>query len=214
MHRTPLLAVLAAGLVLALGAIPASAQDILGLSMRPTGEMASGTPRGSVDIISDSAGKYAVNIDLSSASEGLTLAAFEGAKAFVVWAVDTDGVRHNVGTLDGTLVLNGTVDYQIARLALSAEADAATTSPTGPDLFAATLRSVQERSAAAPKAQATAAATKAAGTTAATAAPAPTKSAPPKELPTTGNTLPDVLVWAAVAVALLVIGLRLRGVRV
>ncbi len=213
MRRMTLLAVLAVGLALALGTMPASAQDILGLSMRPMDEMPAGTARGTVDIILESGGSYAVTVDLSPASENLNLATFDDATAFVVWAIDTDGVRHSVGTLDDNLVLGDSVDYQIARLAVTAEANPAATSPTGSDLFVATLRNVQEQGGSTTQQEATKEPTLAAAAEA-TAAAAPTTAASPKELPTTGNTLPDVLAVAAVAAALLLIGLRLRGVRV
>jgi hypothetical protein len=218
MKPRPILALALAAIVLALGALPASAQDILGLSMRPTDEMPAGTGRGTVDIVSDGANQFKVTVDLSGAADNLKLENFEGATGFTVWAVDTNGVRHNLGQLDESLVLKDAIaTYPIAKLYVTAEPDPAAASPTGKPLFTATLRNVTESEATATPAtaaEATTAATTSAGAAAQpTGAPTATTAQKPKELPTTGDLVPDLLVLAIVAAGLFLVGWRLRTVQ-
>jgi hypothetical protein len=218
MKPRPILALALAAIVLALGALPASAQDILGLSMRPTDEMPAGTGRGTVDIVSDGANQFKVTVDLSGAADNLKLENFEGATGFTVWAVDTNGVRHNLGQLDESLVLKDAIATDpIAKLYVTAEPDPAAASPTGKPLFTATLRNVTESEATATPAtaaEATTAATTSAGAAAQpTGAPTATTAQKPKELPTTGDLVPDLLVLAIVAAGLFLVGWRLRTVQ-
>jgi hypothetical protein len=204
MHRLWSLLLLGAlGLALA---TPALAQDVLGLSLRPTDEMPAGTARGTADIVQAEAGGYLVSVDLSAAAETMSLADFAGAAAFVVWAVDTDGMRHNLGALSGELVLEDVpVDYVVARLYVTAEPAAAAAAPEGAILFQAVLRNVEEVGAAAEPTASGAAATP----TAAPAAATPT-TADPGNLPTTGSFVEDILLYVAVALPLIVGGMRLR----
>jgi hypothetical protein len=205
MRKTPILALAALALFLATGSRPAAAQDILGLSLRPTDEMPAGTARGTVDLVSEAGGQTNVHVDVSGAAESLKLEDHPGASAFVVWAVDNDGVRHNIGTLDEALVLaDASVPFLVAKIYVTAEADAEAASPTGEQLFEATLRNVTEVEAP-PAAAATGAP--------AAAAPAPTEAPAaekPKVLPTTGAALPDGWVLAALALGLLAFGAWLR----
>jgi hypothetical protein len=216
MRKTPLVALTLVGLFCALAVRPASAQDILGLSLRPTDEMPSGTARGSVDLVADNGG-YVISVDLSGAAEALKLESFEGAQAFVAWAVDTNGVRHNLGSLDEGLVLkDARADYPVAQVFVTAEPDAAAGVPAGEPLFTAALRNVTIVDATATPADGAPAAAPQ-PTAAAAAAPAATAAAPapakPKELPTTGETVPEVWALVGVALALLAVGWRLRAGR-
>jgi hypothetical protein len=89
-------------LSLSLVAVPAFAQSIYGLSFRTTDAAPEGAPRGSVDIVADD-GSYLVTVDLTEALDVLFLDDFDGAEAFVVWAVGMDGVSENIGSLDEDL---------------------------------------------------------------------------------------------------------------
>lgn len=220
-------------LLLAAVATDTHAQDIVGLSMRATDAMPGGG-RGSVDIVkSQGASNYLVSVDLAAAAEGMDLTEFEGAKAWVAWAVDMDGIRHNLGALNADSAIKDVpVDYMVARVYVTAEPDAAAKAPTGDPLFSVTLRNVKEvdtlpadsqAAAAQPAASATTAAATGAGAAAAAtsvpAAQAPSAAAAkdgakPKELPTTGTWVQDVLAALLVATALLAGGWRLRSVRV
>jgi hypothetical protein len=243
--RTKLLVVVA-GLVLALvwGALPASAQDIYGLSFRPTDAAPESSPRGTVDIVAGTDGKYVVTVDLSAADSVLKLANYPDADAFVVWSVDMDGKRRNLGVLDEGLVLGeAAADYLIAKLFLTAEADAAAAQPTTDRLYEVTLRNVAEvestaarsgsgDTAAKPAAKTAAQAATAptattlaapaasptvqapAGAAAPTAAAAKTETGKPAELPTTGNNARDLAVLLAVVTGLVLAGIRLRTLRV
>lgn len=217
MKQTSILALALAAFFLALGALPAAAQDILGLSMRATDEMPAGTGRGTVDIVGDGANQFKVTVDLSGAAENMKLEEFAGATGFSVWAVDTNGVRHNLGQLDDSMVLkDAAAGFPVAKIYVTAEADAATASPTGKPLFTATLRNVTESDATATPAsgaEATTAPATSAGAAAAkpTDAPAAATAQKPKELPTTGDLVPDLMVLAAVAAGLFLVGWRLRA---
>jgi hypothetical protein len=216
MQRLRILAPAVAAIFLAFAALPVAAQDILGLSLRPTDAMPAGTARGTVDIVSDGTSNFKVTVDLSAAAETMKLEDFEGATGFTVWAVDMNGVRHNLGTLDEGLVLKeATAGFPIAMIQVTAEPDPAAAAPTGEVLFTATLRTVTVTDATATPATAATAAGGAAGATAAPAATtAPAAAAPAAaKLPTTGAQLPDLAVWAAVAAALLLLGWRLRATR-
>ena len=213
MRKISILAVVIAGALVAGGALPVAAQDILGLSLRSTDELPSGTARGTADIVSGAEGQFTVSVDLSAAADDLKLADFDEAKAFTVWAVDTNGVRHNLGTLDESLTLkDAAAAFTIAKLYVTAEADGAATSPAGQELFTATLRNVKETSATATPAGAEPTDAKAAAAPTATAAGA--AATKPDKMPTTGGELPDVLVVAVIAIALVLLGLRVRSVRV
>ena len=231
MRKTLMLVVAALGLVIGGGAT-AYAQDIVGLSLRATDAMPGVASRGLVDIVkSTGEGNYVVKVDLLAAAEALDLTKFEGANAWVVWAVDMDGVRHNLGTLNEEFKLpEAAVDYLVARVYVTAEGDAKATAPGGEPLFSVTLRNVDEvdsppADAAKSAAQAggtgtTAPTAKAEATTAATiAAPAAASGdqskdgAKPKNLPTTGDPVQDVLMVLVVAAVLLFGGWRLRSVR-
>jgi hypothetical protein len=207
MRRFVILAVAVVALGLVMRALPALAQDILGLSLRPTGEVPAGTARGTADIVVADGGGYLVSVDLSAAGDSLALEDFSGAEAFVVWAVDMDGVPHNLGTLgaDNTLE-DRPVDFNVARLLVTAEESADAANP-GEPLFQATLREVALQEAAAeptatPAAEPTAVAEEAAE-----------DGNGPENLPTTGDPLRDLAVLAMVAAGLLAGGLRLRLVR-
>jgi hypothetical protein len=214
MRKTSILALAIAGVFVAYGVLPVAAQSILGLSLRATDELPSGTARGTADIVADKDGQYKVSVDLSAAADSLKLADYPGAKAFLVWAVDTNGVRHNLGTLDGSLTLKDVAAaYAAAKLYVTAEADSAAAAPAGKPLFAATLRNVTEVEATATPAGAEAAKSGGAESAAPQATAVKAAEAKPNRMPTTGNELPDVLVVVAVAIGLLVLGLRLRAVR-
>jgi hypothetical protein len=136
-----LLAALA--LVMLLGALPAHAQSIYGLSFRPTKAAPEDAPRGMVDIVAKN-GDYIVSVNMAKAAPALDLGAL-GAKAFVIWAVDMDGQSHRVGQLDSGLQLeDATLDYVVAKLYLTAEPTADTKAPTGDRLYEVTLRRVVE----------------------------------------------------------------------
>lgn len=206
MRRFVILAAAAFGVALALGATTASAQDILGVSFRATEAMPAGTDRGTADIRANDGG-YIVSADFSDVTDSLVLDDFEGATAWVVWAVDMNGQESNIGQLNSDLVLeDASVDFMPSGLTMTAEASADVTSPSSEALFRVVLRQVEQSSE------------ESAATAAATATPksetasggSPEK---PSELPTTGQLLRDLLVLAAVAVVLLVGGLQLRRVR-
>ncbi len=201
----------------------AHAQNVQGLTLR-AGEALKGSPSGLVDIVGngDSA---TVMLDLSGAAETMKLADFEGAKAFVVWAVDMDGYRHNLGALSDELKLADVeVDYRVARLYVTAEADAGADAPSGDPLYAATLRNVTEKdgapagaaksgAAASSSAAPSAAAASAPASAASTGAAKPAASAKPSELPTTGGGMSDLALVALAAMGLLWTGARLVRVR-
>jgi len=201
-------------MALALGALllsaqSAYAQDILGLSLRATSALPEGTPSGLADIESDG-GTYAVTVDLSGAAEGLSLEDFDGADGFVVWAVDMDGNRSNLGTLDADLMLEGgSVENRVARLYVTAESDTAVINPTGDRLFQVTLRSVEEKEAMAGEDDAADE-----GEADDDGAAEEEADEKPAELPTTGSLMRDLLVLLAVAGALILGGARLSRVRI
>lgn len=246
MRKSLLFVVMLLGLFVGWGSTVARAEDIVGLSLRPTDAMPGEKARGSVDIVRSPGGDdYTIKVDLSPAAESMDLAKFGTAAAWVVWAVDMEGVRHNLGTLDDELMLPATpVDFMVAKLYVTAEQDAEATKPEGEPLFSVALRSVEEvdapaqsgsKSAAADATgttsatampgtamATTAAGTPAAGATAAATAAATAESAAagakadekPKQLPTTGDPVQDVLMLILVAAALLAGGWRLRAVRI
>lgn len=221
--------------LLAALAVPAAhAQNVQGLSLR-AGAALKGSPNGTVDIVGDGATAN-VKVDLSGAAETMKIADFKDAKAFVVWAVDMDGYRHNVGALTDELKLADVkVDYRVARLYVTAEADADASAPTGDPLYAVTLRTVTEKdgapageakagsaaastssSSASSSSSSSAAASSAPAASAASSTSAKTttaSSAKPANLPTTGGGVPDLLVLAAATMALLAVGARLAATR-
>ncbi len=212
MRRFAILVLVALGVALLQGTLTAQAQDILGLSVLPDPAMPAGTNRGSADIIRADDGSYLVSVDLSGAAEALDFDDFEGATAWVVWVVDMNGVRHNVGALNDNFVLeDATVDALVARIFLTAEAAADVTGPSEDRLFAATLRDVEEVESVEPAPEAAEAAEAAEEEA---PAPTPVPATEPEVLPTTGGLLHDLLVLAAVAAALLLVSLKLRAVRV
>jgi hypothetical protein len=216
MIRRILAAFVMLGLMLAGQATTAHAQDILGLSLRPTDAMPGSPGRGSVDITrSNGEGNYTIKVDMSGSADGMDLAEFEGATDWVVWAVDMDGVRHNIGTLDGDLMLeSAAVSYMVARVYVTAESDASVKQPSEP-LFSVTLRQVEEVDtvpADEEEASDEMADDEAADEDAADAASDEEET--PAELPTTGGPLSDMLLLLAVAATLLFGGLRLRAVRI
>ena len=78
-------------------------------------------------------------------ADALVLEDYPDAEGWVVWAVDMDGRRHNMGVLDGNLVLEEAVaDFVVARIFLTAEPALESAAPDGERLFVATLRSVEE----------------------------------------------------------------------
>lgn len=222
MIRRMLAAFAMLGLLFAGHALPAQAQDILGLSLRPTDAMTGSPGRGAVDITrSNGEGNYSIKVDMSGTADSMDLASFDGATSWVVWAVDMDGIRHNVGTLDADLMLeSASVDYMIARVYITAEADAKAKQPSDP-LFSVTLRQVEEvdtvaeddtagDEAATDEAAASDASADASGTDTSASA----ESSTPAELPTTGGPVSDMLMLLAIAGMLVFGGLRLRAVRV
>jgi hypothetical protein len=240
MRRLPLVIVAALVMALAWSVLPVHGQDIYGLSFRPTDAMGDFGARGKVDMVEDGDG-FLVSVDLSGAAEGLKIEKFTGAAAFVVWWVDMDGKRHSLGTLNDALVLDDArADALIAKLFLTAEADAATAQPTGDRLYEVTLRNVAEveTTAGVLTSKDTAKVSAAAGTTPTeaakptgaaaakpTEAPKPTEAAKagtetkkteakPGQLPTTGSAARDLLVLLAVVAGLVISALRLRAVRV
>jgi hypothetical protein len=234
MRRLPLLVVAALVLVLLWGALPTFAQSIYGLSFRPTDAAPASSPRGSVDIEAGEGDNYLVTVDLASAAPSLKLANYDGANSFVVWSVDMDGQRHNLGSLNDDLTAEKLkADHLIAKLFLTAEADAEVAQPAGDRLYEVTLRNVAEvestssstlSKAAVAEASATVEEKPTATTVAAGAAKAETKASPtaetkpaeakPQVLPTTGDSTRDLLVLLAVVVGLVLIGTRLRTLRV
>jgi hypothetical protein len=201
--------VLAAVIALALGAVTAHAQDIVGVSFRPTDAMPPGTSAGTADIITNDDGTYTVSADFSRVSDALVLDDFDDASAFVVWAVDMSAAEHNIGALNEDLVLEGeSVDYLVAQLLLSAESSADANSREGEVLFRTEIRKPDASAATA------ATATPAAAASASPTAAAADKDAEPKVLPTTGQLLRDLMVLAAVGVVLVLGGLQLRRARV
>ena len=85
MMRRTLAALAALGLAASLAA-PTYAQNILGMTMRPAPGSKDLAGTGLIDITrGETAGSYAVKVDLSKAAESLDLSKFEGAGAFVVW---------------------------------------------------------------------------------------------------------------------------------
>lgn len=231
MLRRTLAALAALSLAAAL-ATPIQAQDIMGMSLRPAPGSKDLAGTGTVDILrAEKAGSYTVNLDLSKAAESLDLSKFEGAKAFVVWAVDLDGMRHRLGTLDDKQALaDVAVDYSVAKVYVTAEADAEAAAPSDP-LFLVTLRQVKEQESAPAAADSKAAAagatatsgsqaaapTTASGSAATSSTAAPTaeakKDAKPSTLPTTGSARSDVLVMALLALLFIGLGLKLSGSR-
>lgn len=227
MMRRTLAALAALGLAASLAA-PTYAQNILGMTMRPAPGSKDLAGTGLIDITrGETAGSYAVKVDLSKAAESLDLSKFEGASAFVVWAVDMDGMRHNLGTLDGKMALAETkVDYGVAKVYVTAEADAKAAAPSAP-LYVVTLRQVEEQESAPAAADSKAAASgatattdsKAAAPTTASAAStvAPTaeakKDSKPSTLPTTGSGSSDLVVMALLALLFVGAGLKLSGNR-
>jgi hypothetical protein len=216
MRRYSILALTALALVLAVGALPAHAQDILGVSFRATDEMPPGTERGTADIRQGDDG-YLVSADFSNVASSLVLDDFDGAKSWVVWAVAMDAAETNVGSLDANLVLeDAKIDFMPAGLLMSAEASADADKRSGEPLFRVTLRQTTQSTAAATAATSptvAAAAPTATATTAAAAASSAT-AAKPKDLPTTGGALQDLIVLALVAAGLFAGGLQIRRVRV
>lgn len=229
MMRRTLAALAALGLAAALAA-PTFAQDIMGMSLRPAPGSKDLSGTGLIDILrGDKAGSFKVKVDMATAAESLDLSKFDGAKSFVVWAVDMDGMRHNLGALDAQQALAETsVDYTVAKVYVTAEADAKAASPSDP-LYVVTLRQVKEQEsapaaadskAAASGAMATtdskAAAPTAMATTASAAAASPTeakKDSKPSTLPTTGTGATDLVLMAMLAVLLIGAGLKLSASR-
>lgn len=229
MMRRTLAALAALGLAAALAA-PTFAQDIMGMSLRPAPGSKDLSGTGLIDILrGDKAGSFKVKVDMATAAESLDLSKFDGAKSFVVWAVDMDGMRHNLGALDAQQALAETsVDYTVAKVYVTAEADAKAASPSDP-LYVVTLRQVKEQEsapaaadskAAASGATATtdskAAAPTAMATTASAAAASPTeakKDSKPSTLPTTGTGATDLVLMAMLAVLLIGAGLKLSASR-
>lgn len=222
---------------------PAAAQDIRGLTLRATDKFATGTG-GIVDLVKQPEGAgYLIKVDLSKAAEGLKGAEFKDAKAFVVWAVDMEGTRHNVGKLSDKGVLeDAKTSFVVAKLFVSPEGDANAVQPTGDRIYELTLRSVTETDKApassAKAAVAVAPATSSgsssasasgstggttsagASTTAASASSnvsstttASSDKSNPQTLPTTGEPWQDLSVLAAVALLLLAGGWRLARAR-
>jgi hypothetical protein len=203
MRRFPFLVLATLAFALALAATTAHAQDIRGVSFRPTDEMPPGTGSGSASITVNDDGTYAVSADLSGLTNELVLDDFDGAGAFVVWAVDMTAVEHPVGALNADLVLEPTnVDFLVAQ----PEASADSSSREGEVLFRAKIREPDASAAAAATATPAAAPSP-------TAAAAATDDDEPKELPKTGELVRDLLVLAAVGIFLIFGGIQLRRVR-
>lgn len=224
------IAVVAALLGMAAVAVPAHAQDILGLTLRPTDAMPDGSVTGLIDLVSTGDGTE-VSVDLSGAADALTIEDYEDATEFVVWAVDMDGVRHNLGPLNGDLVLeDAPVDFLVARIFMTAEADAEAQQPTGDRLYEVTLRRVDEVDTIPMQTESSdeptdedageSADTEEEGSDAAGEGEdegegeGEGEEAQPKELPTTGDPVRDLLVLAALAIVLIGGGMRLRAVRI
>lgn len=223
------LAVLIAFLAAAVLVTPAQAQDILGLTMRPSADV-EGCPNGTADIMSEGDG-YVVSVDLSGAAECLSGSEFESAGNYVTWAVDMDGNRHNLGTLSDDLTLEGAaVDYVVAKVYVTAEESADAVNPSADPIFSVTLRNVTEVEAqeddmdAQDEASEDEEGADEAGDEEDEAASDEAEEegdmadeddadSTPEELPTTGSLLRDLLVLAALATVLVLGGLRLRAVR-
>lgn len=219
------LAVLIAFLAAAVLVTPAQAQDILGLTMRPSADV-EGCPNGTADIMSEGDG-YVVSVDLSGAAECLSGSEFESAGNYVTWAVDMDGNRHNLGTLSDDLTLEGAaVDYVVAKVYVTAEESADAVNPSADPIFSVTLRNVTEVEAQDDDmdAQDEASEDEEGGDEEDEAASDEADEegdmadedgaeSTPEELPTTGSLLRDLLVLAALATVLVLGGLRLRAVR-
>lgn len=226
------LAILLAILVAAALVTPAHAQDILGLTMRPSADV-EGCPNGTADITSEGEG-YMVHVDLSGAAECLSGSEFEAAGNYVVWAVDMDGNRYNLGTLDDSLMLEGAaVDYVVAKVYVTAEENADAVNPSSDPIFSVTLRNVTEVEADEEGMDAQDEESEegadedadegseegddedAAGDEDADEGDegADEDEETPEELPTTGSLLFDLLVLAGMATVLVLGGLRLRAVR-
>lgn len=196
---------------LAAAAAPVSAQDIIGLSLRATDAAPDGAGNGTVDIVAEGDG-YNVSVDLSGNADAFAEQA-AGGDHLVVWGIDMDGKRHNLGTLDDAYALeNAGADFMVAKVYVTAEDDAAAVNPTSDPLFNLTLRKVTEVETAMDDASMAADESAKASDTAAASAPA-AAPAKPQELPTTGTLLLDLVVMLAVAAAFVVGGLRLRAVR-
>ncbi len=224
------------GLLLAGLATSAHAQDIMGLSLRPTDAVPGSPGRGTVDITSSNGeGNYQIRVDMSGAADSLNLDDHDGATAWVVWAIDMDGVRHNIGSLDEDLLLeDAAVSYMVARVYVTAEEDPRAVQPSEP-LFSVTLRQVQEVDTI----PADEPADDGSGDEAADegedmadestegdqaeegetsdeegdSAMASDEEETPAELPTTGGPISDMLMLVAIAAALLFGGMRLRAFR-
>lgn len=209
MRRTALVLALVG---LAVAASPAGAQNIVGLTFRATDDAPEGAGNGTVDITSAGEG-YAVSVDLSGNADAFAEQAVAGDH-LVVWGIDMDGNRHNLGTLDASYTLTeAPADFMVARVYVTAEDDAAAINPSSEPLFNLTLRNVEEVEAVAGEtmdegeAKEEEAATEGEGETAAAAQK-------PAELPTTGTLVRDLAVLLAVAAAFVAGGLRLRAVRI
>lgn len=199
---------------LAVATAPVGAQDIKGLSFRATDAAPEGAGNGTVDIVADGDG-YKVSVDLSGSADAFAEKAVAGDH-LVVWGVDMDGKRHNLGTLDDAYTLtDAAADFMVAKVYMTAEDDADAINPSSDPMFNLTLRTVTEVETAADEASMAAAESESAseGDTSAASAPA-AAPAKPQELPTTGTLVRDLAVLLAVAAAFVVGGLRLRAVRV
>jgi hypothetical protein len=213
MRRIAILTFAALAVGLAVSALPAFAQDIRGVSFRATEAMPPGTERGTADILATD-GQYDVHADFSRVSNDLHLDDFENAKAWVVWAVNVNGDEINAGALNADLVLESAmVDFLPAGLILSAETSANVASRSGEALFRVTLRTVSQSSDATATTAATAPATEAAPDASPTPKATEAPAAKPGDLPTTGGSVPDVLVLLLVAAVLVAGGWQLRRVR-
>jgi hypothetical protein len=215
MRRYSILALTALALVLVVGALPAHAQDILGVSFRATDEMPPGTERGTADIRQADDG-YLVSADFSNVADSLVLDDFDGATSWVVWAIGMDGAESNVGQLDANYVLeDAKLGFMPAGLLMSAEASADAGKRSGEPLFRVTLRQTTQATGTTAAAGTTTATTAAPTATAtAAAASAATTSGKPKELPTTGGSLQDLIILALVAAGLFAGGMQIRRVRI
>ncbi|MFN2115215.1 MAG: hypothetical protein ACK2T6_05835 [Anaerolineae bacterium] len=238
MRRLVIAVVAAVGVVLLLGVAPTLAQDIYGLSLRPTDMLDELSARGTVDIVADGDG-YLVSVDLSAAIDELKLDDFGSAEGFVAWVVDMNGDVINAGTLDRNLVLeDAQVGSVVAKVFVTAEGNADGAVPSGDRLYELTLRNVAETAqpasqsddestaadedsdteeAAGESEEATEDEDAASDDEAATDEGEDEESATdakPAELPTTGGDTRDMLVLLAVSAVLLLGALRLRTLRV
>jgi hypothetical protein len=190
MRRIALVTLAGLGICLALVAFasrPVRAQDILGMSLRPTGVMPAGTSAGAVDIVGQDGGGYLVSVDLSGVADSLASSDYAG-DTLVVWAVDTEGTTHRLGALSEQHVLeDAPADYLIARIFVTSEASAEAAAPSGESLFQATLRNVpQAETTATPAAEEGEGEGEEAAAGQAPSTPEPTKAANPQDLPRTG----------------------------